>query len=117
MQSETAKLPKGQSYPLRPSVLAAALADAGITIDTHLIRSPGNLFDAHFWPPDDNIAHERLYIRTGSVAAGRVTHARSHMEGVVVPRLIAWVADILAADAKSPVRRERQAISFSGLPS
>jgi hypothetical protein len=51
MNSETGKLPKGQSYPLKPSLIAAALAEAGIDIDVHLIRSPGDLFDAHFWPP------------------------------------------------------------------
>ncbi len=29
MKSETAKLPKGQSYPLKPSIFEAALAEAG----------------------------------------------------------------------------------------
>ena len=30
MQSKTAKLPKGQSYPLKPTALEAALANADI---------------------------------------------------------------------------------------
>ena len=38
MQSETAKLPKGQSYPLKPMALEAAMASANINIDLHLIR-------------------------------------------------------------------------------
>jgi hypothetical protein len=52
MKSETKKLPKGYAYPLRPSFLEAALMDAGLSIDTHLIRSPGDLFDGHFWTPN-----------------------------------------------------------------
>ena len=63
MKSETAKLPKGQRYPLKPSALEAALAEAHIAIDTHLIRSPGDLFDAFFWPPNDN------YLTSGSTFA------------------------------------------------
>ncbi len=69
MNSATAKLPKGQSYPLRPSVLEAALADAALQIDTHLSRTPGKLFDAHFWPPNENVSHERLYVRAGTVSS------------------------------------------------
>ncbi|NKJ03035.1 hypothetical protein FHW92_005146 [Novosphingobium sp. SG707] len=39
--SETAKLPKGQSYPLKPSILKAALVTAQVSVVTHLVRSPG----------------------------------------------------------------------------
>jgi len=108
MKSETAKLPKGQSYPLRPSVLEAALSGAGVGIDTHLIRSPGRLFDAHFWPPNENLPYERLYVRAGSVPAEEATNARKRMEEVAVPALVAWIAKISSLDSKSPVRREKQ---------
>jgi hypothetical protein len=108
MESETRKLPRGQSYPLKPSALEAALADARIAIDTHLIRSPGDLFDAYFWPPNHNIPHERLYIRIGSVPSERAADARRHVESVMIPTLVKWIADILVRDRKSPVRREQQ---------
>jgi hypothetical protein len=43
MRLETAKLPEWHSYPLRPSVFETALAEAGIAVDMHLIRSPVQL--------------------------------------------------------------------------
>jgi hypothetical protein len=111
MNSETGKLPKGHSYPLKPSVLASALAEAGVDIDVHLVRAPGVLFDAHFWPPH-NQPHERLYIRIGTVPSDRARIARSQMEEVVVPRLVQWITGILAADPKSPVRNKEQYLSL-----
>lgn len=112
MKSETGKLPKGHSYPLRPSSLEAALEHAGIVIDTHLIRSPGDLFDAHFWPPNDNVPHERLYVRAGSVPVAMAATERARMETVTIPSLVRWLSDILAQDHKSPDRRKKQALTF-----
>jgi hypothetical protein len=108
MKSETAKLPKGQSYPLKPSALEAALADAHIAIDVHLVRSPGDLFDAHFWPPNHNVPYNRLYVGVGSVPSEQVADARRHVETVIMPTLVMWIADILATDRNSPIRREQQ---------
>lgn len=113
MKSETARLPKGHSYPLRPSVLKAALESAGIVIDTHLVRSPGKLFDAHFWPANANVPYERLYIRAGSVLAEQAGGARDRVGGEVLPTLISWIGDILAQDYRSPVRREQQYLNLS----
>lgn len=115
MKSETAKLPKGQSYPLKPSILEAALANASVEVDTHLIRSPGNLFDAHFWPPNENIPYERLYVRAGSVSIADAANTRDWVETAVIPALIEWVVGILAQDPASPMRREQQALNFRRL--
>lgn len=112
MRSETGKLPKGHSYPLKPSTLEAALSGAGIGIDGHLIRSPGELFDAHFWPRNENVSHERLYVRAGSVPSERDAEARLHAENVIVPELVRWIANILAEDTKSPIRREQQVLDL-----
>src|SRR3569623_570539 len=115
MKSETAKLPKGQSYPLRPSVLRAALADAGLSIDTHLIRSPGNLFDAHFWTPNENVPYERLYVRFGSVPSPDLASKRIRVEAEALPSLLRWIEGILALPSISPIRRESQRIDLSSL--
>lgn len=112
MRSETAKLPGGQSYPLKPSVLEAALATARINLDTHLIRSPGRLFDAHFWPPNANVPHERLYVRAGSVPVEQAKAARDRIEGEALPALVEWIGNILAQDPRSPIRREQQYFSL-----
>lgn len=113
MKSETGKLPKGHSYPLKPTALEAALETAGIDIDTHFIRSHGDLFDAHFWPPNEHIPHERLYVRAGSTESERAAEARTEAETVKLPALVRWIAGILAEDVNSPVRREQQALDLS----
>jgi|LakMenEpi03Aug12_release.lakeMendotaPanAssembly.Ray.scaffolds.fasta_scaffold1621806_1 hypothetical protein len=112
MKSETAKLPKGQGYPLRPSTLEDALERAGVLIDVHLIRKPGALFDAYFWPPNRNVPHERLYIRAGSVPIEQVSAVRREIEAKTLPVLVKWIASILAQDLKSPIRREQQRLDL-----
>lgn len=113
MKSETAKLPKGQSYPLKPSALEAMLATARIDLDTHLIRSPGKLFDAHFWPRNAKIPHERLYVRAGSVPAEHAAGTRDRIENQALPALVEWIGNILAQDPQSPVRREQQYLDLT----
>ena len=112
MKSETETLPRRQSYPLRPSTLEDALNRAGVSIDVHLIRKPGALFDAHFWPPNPNVPHERLYIRVGSVPVEQVGAVRREIEEKALPVLVKWIANILAQDPKSPIRREQQVLDL-----
>lgn len=112
MKSETAKLPKSQGYPLRPSTLEEALKRAGISIDVYLNRQPGSLFDAHFWPPSPNVPYERLYIRVGSIPVEQVGAVRREFEAKTIPVLVKWIAGILAHDLKSPVRREQQVLDL-----
>jgi hypothetical protein len=104
MKSETAKLPKGQSYPLKPSRLAEALASAGVSIDVYLIRRPGAIFDAHFWPVRSNVPYERLYVRAGSVPAEQAADAKQKIEATTLPALAKWIASLLMEDPKSPNR-------------
>ncbi|HST36216.1 MAG TPA: hypothetical protein VLK25_06265 [Allosphingosinicella sp.] len=113
MRSETRKLPKGESFVLKPSILSAALGEAGVVIETHLIRNAGTLFDAHFWPRSHDFQYERLYIRAGSVQRSNAAAARAHVETEVIPRIVAWIADILSRDADSPVRREKQVMQIT----
>jgi hypothetical protein len=112
MKSETATPPKRQGYPLRPSTLEDALKRAGVSIDVHLIRRPGALFDAHFWPPTPAVPHERLYIRAGSVPVEQVGAVRREIEAKTLPVLVKWIASILAQDPKSPIRREQQVLDL-----
>ncbi|CCD92218.1 conserved hypothetical protein [Bradyrhizobium sp. ORS 375] len=112
MRSQTAKLPKTQGYPLSPSALDDALKRAGVSIDVLLIRQPGTLFDAHFWPPNPNVPYERLYVRVGSVPVDQVGPIRREFEAKKLPVLVEWIASILAHDLKSPVRREEQMLDL-----
>jgi hypothetical protein len=112
MRSNTARLPKGESYPLKPAKLEQALASANISIDVYLTRTPGNYFQAEFWPPNPRVPYERLYIQAGSVLSEVASNARSEMDGTALPALVNWIAGILARDPRSPVRRERQSLKF-----
>lgn len=112
MKSNTAKLPKGQSYPLKPSKLEDALASAGLSIDVYLTRTPGRSFNAFFWPPSPNVPYERIYIQAGSVPIEEALDARIEVEAEALPNLVKWISGIVALDAKSPVRRERQELQF-----
>ncbi|WHO40470.1 hypothetical protein PMI04_007705 [Sphingobium sp. AP49] len=112
MKSATAKLPKGQSYPLKPSRLEEALTSASLSVDVYLTRAPGRFFNAHFWPPSPDIPYERIYIQAGSVPSKEASEARDEVERKALPALITWISDILALDEKSPARRERQELKF-----
>ncbi|WP_375286999.1 hypothetical protein [Sphingomonas sp.] len=112
MKSATAKLPKGQSYPLRPSKLEEALASAALSIDVYLTRTPGRFFNAHFWPPTPDIPYERIYVQAGSVPSDEASSARAEIESIALPALVRWMAGILALDEKSPARRERSEFKF-----
>lgn len=85
---------------------------AHLGIDLHLIRKPGDLFDAHFWPPNQNVGHEGLYVRAGSVPNERAADARQRAETVLVPKLVRWIASILAEDSDTPVRHQQQVLDL-----
>jgi hypothetical protein len=100
---------RGAATPLRSSFLAAALSHANVTIEFHLVIAPSAIFfDAHFWPPNQAVPHERLYVRVSCVSAKEGRAAREFVETSVVPDLIAWLQDILSLPKRSPVRQSQQ---------
>jgi len=109
MRSETQRLRKGTGYPLKPSVLTAVLRELDPPIEWHLIRGgSGALLDCHFWPPNPNVPHERLYIRSAALPREQVHAAKVLLETSVMPDLLAWLKHILSQPQNSPVRREQQ---------
>lgn len=109
MHIEKKRLSKGLSYPLRAAALEAALSGSTIAADTHLIQgNGGKFFECFFWPPNPNVPHERLYIRTAAVPAASVNEARRFVEKSVIPEFSAWLKGILALAPNSAVRREEQ---------
>ncbi len=88
---------------------------AGIETDCHLVRNHSDLFDAFFWPPNENIAYERFYIRIGTVPSVEAVLMRQRMETQVIPELMSWALNILEKDLKSPVRREEQELDLASL--
>jgi hypothetical protein len=98
------KIPKTMSYPLKTSVLEAAFVAAGIKIDTSLSYvTSKRFFDCEFWPPNQNVPHERLYISICAIRNERAREARDFVEKEVIPALIAWVRSLQDLPANSPV--------------
>lgn len=109
MLIEKEPLPKGASFVLRSSRLDEALRLAGISVETSLRHVNSRIFfDAYFWPPSPNVAHERFYIRAGIVPVSTAREAREFIEASVIPQFIAWSSDILSLPHNSPIRRAQQ---------
>lgn len=113
LTSETGKLVRDRSHVLKPSAISQALETAGLTIDTHLVRGLSHGFiDAQFWPAG-RIPYDRFYVTVGTVPRERAQQARLFVEQEALPNLIAWIADILGRDPRSPVRRENQSLRIA----
>ena len=111
MRSWQKKPPKGRSYPVRPSVLEAAIADAGITLSVELARidsSKEAALTASYSPPGSFPKGERFELTCHSVPSERVAEVRSALEADGIPQFVEWGKRIEALDFRSPVRREHQ---------
>lgn len=111
MRSWTKKLPKGRSYPLKPSVLEAALNQAGLTLPVELARidsGEGEAFFATYAPSGSFPKGEIFEITCRSVPSQRVVDVRSALEAEAIPKFVAWAKQIESLDAHSPIRREHQ---------
>ena len=111
MRSWQKKPPKGRSYPVRPSVLEAAIAEAGITLPVELARidtSKEAAFSASYAPSDSFPMGEVFLLTCRSVPSERALDVRSALEAEAIPQFVEWAKRIEALDFHSPIRRERQ---------
>jgi hypothetical protein len=111
MRSWQKKPPKGRSYPIRPSALEAAIADAGITLPVELARidsSKEAAFQASYAPRGSFPNGEVFKIACRSVPSERAMEVRAALEAEAIPLFIEWAKRIEALDAHSPIRREHQ---------
>jgi hypothetical protein len=111
MRSWQKKLPKGRSYPLKPSFLEAAIANAGITLPVELARidsSKDAAFTAGYSPPGSFPKGELFELTCQSVPSEHATEIRAALEAEAIPQFVEWAKSIEALDYRSPVRREHQ---------
>lgn len=100
------RLPKGRSYPLRSSQLAAALAQA--QIDVHVAvefwtpRGGESVLEAHYWMPNATVSYPRVYLRAGSLPSSERLAASAALESEVLPAFVAWLEWIIALPENSP---------------
>lgn len=116
MDSRTEKLPKGRSYPLKPSALRTAIDAAGLTLPVELTR--WDQFDpaliARFYPDGAwrGKDGEFFWVSCKAVRSDHAAALRAVIECEAVPQLVEWARRIEALDARSPVRREKQTFSY-----
>lgn len=111
MRSWQKKPPKGRSYPVRPSVLEAAIADAGITLPVELARIDSSneaAFTAGYAPLGSFPKGELFKLTCRTVPSDRAMKVRAAFEAEAIPLFVEWAKGIEALDRHSPVRREHQ---------
>ena len=116
MRSWQRKPPKGRSYPVRPSFIEAAIADAGLTLPVELARidiSKEAAFSARYDPPGSYPEGERFALLCPSVPSNQANPVRSAFEAEGLPRLIEWAKSIEKLDSHSPIRREPQVFRWT----
>ena len=116
METRTEKLPKGRSYPLKPSALSSAIDRARLTLPVRLTRwdrfDPA--FEAHFypdgtWPGTDG---EFFWVSCKAVSSDQAAALRTLVEREAIPQFVDWARSIEGLDPRSPVRRQQQTFSY-----
>ena len=116
MQSTTERLPRGRSYPLKPSKLASAVDDAALRLPVELTR--WDKFDAalqaRFYPEGEwpGKGGEFFWISCKAVPSDQASALRDLLEQDAIPQIVQWAKGIEALDARSPVRREKQMFTY-----
>lgn len=86
MTVEKPKLRKGWSYVLKSSLLQEALDQAQIVCHVDLKfwtpQSGNSVLEAHYWLPNANIDHPRVYLRAGVVPSAERQAAQDELRGV-----------------------------------
>jgi hypothetical protein len=119
------RLQSGFSYALKPSVLVAALLDAGAATPVTLYQrhkkwwTEGVIFRADFYPPGRFHLNETevLHVTSRSLPSKQRPQARKFIEQAVLPAFVAWLINIEALPSDSTVRREKQSFTRIWEPS
>jgi hypothetical protein len=116
MKSQADRLPKGRSYPLKPTMLAGAIDAAGLNLPLKLTRwdrfesgLTARFYPDGAWAGEDG---EMIWVCCRAVPSDHASAIRAAILGVGIPRLIDWAKAIEALDVRSTVRREQQAFVY-----
>lgn len=89
------KIPKAYMFVLKTSQLEAFLKQDNESIHVDLIywmpTSIGSIFEVHFWKPNENFDHNRLYIRAGALPKNNAAAVKPKLETEVFPRFLEWL--------------------------
>lgn len=115
------RLPKGQSYALKPSVLEAALTEAGARTPTTLYQryhgwwQSGVIFRADFYRVEQS-GIEALTVISRALPSEQRAAARRYIESEVIPAFIEWIKWLETLPENSTVRREKQSFTRQWMP-
>lgn len=116
MKSRGDKLPRGRSYPLKPSELERQVSDAGLQLPVEFTRWDrfDNVFQASFqpegtWPGKDG---EFFWVYCRAVPSVHARDANAKLLSEGIPKFLEWAKGIEKLDERSPIRREKQTFRF-----
>lgn len=116
MESQKDKLPKGRSYPLKPSELERAVLESGLQLRVEFTRwdkfEP--VLQANYYPDGSwsGRSGDFIWIYCKAVESASANAINARLLSEALPRLLKWAKHIEGLDARSPVRREKQSFSF-----
>lgn len=97
---------KGLCYVLKTSQLAEALSEAGIECHVDLVywmpQTGGSILEGHYWPPNEDVAWPRVYVRAGVVPSVLRMAASEALLVSALPQFVSWLRGILALPQDSP---------------
>ncbi|MCL2678497.1 MAG: hypothetical protein FWE85_05540 [Clostridiales bacterium] len=100
------KIPKQYGFVLKTEQLRVALEENNINTHTDLnycfYQQIGSIFEVFFWPPNENIPYNRLYIRAGALPREKIFLAREKLKSIVLPEFVSWVKEIINLPINSP---------------
>lgn len=115
-QSHGDKLPKGRTYPLKPSELEREIAASGLTLPVEFTRWDkfDSVFQASFYPVGTWLGKDGqffwVYCRAVPSIHARAAHTKILSEAI--PKFIDWAKHIEALDDQSPIKREKQTFRY-----
>lgn len=67
--------------------------NASIHVDlVYWVTKPvGSIFEVHFWKPNENFDHNRLYIRAGALPKDKAFEVKTNLETEILPRFRQWL--------------------------
>jgi hypothetical protein len=109
------KLPKGSAFPLKASILEAALVNAGIVTDVSLslrhdsFWSTRPLIVANFMPVGAVLNDEEVFwVTCRSVAASECSEARAYVDPIVILAFAEWAAEMETLPFRSTRRKSHE---------
>ena len=106
------KIPKNYAYILKTKEIEYVFMDNNINIHTSIdyrfSHKAKCIFDAYFWPPNDNISYKRLYITTRALQKEIIPIIKKKKNELIFPDFVLWIKSILSLPNNSPNFKEHR---------